>query len=95
MPAPSDGSGDGAQHYQYQALDNAGNPSAIGNCTVKIDTQGPQTTATGLQPDNHSGWRATSQIVSLTPSDAGAGVTTTYYTRRRRRPPDLRGTRSP
>ena len=57
VPAPSDGSGDGAQHYQYQALDGAGNASATGTCTVKIDTQGPVVTPTGLQADDLSGWR--------------------------------------
>jgi hypothetical protein len=81
VPAPADGSGDGVRSYQYQALDNAGNVSATGACAVKIDTQGPQTVATGLQPDNHSGWRTTSQVVSLAASDgAGSGVSATYYT---------------
>ncbi len=80
VPAPADGSGDGAQHYQYQALDGAGNASATGTCTVKIDTQGPVVTPTNLQGDDLSGWSTTSQTVTLTPSDAGAGVATTYYT---------------
>ena len=47
VPAPANGSGDGENVYQYQALDNAGNASAIGTCTVKIDTQGPVVTPTG------------------------------------------------
>ncbi len=80
VPAPSDGSGDGAHTYQFEATDNAGNVSTIGSCVVKIDTQGPQTVATGLQTDNESGWRSASQIVGLTPSDAGSGIATTYYT---------------
>ncbi len=33
VPAPPDGSGDGARVYQYRALDNAGNSSAIRSCT--------------------------------------------------------------
>ena len=31
VPAPSDGSGDGAQLYDYRALDTAGNASATGS----------------------------------------------------------------
>ena len=80
VPAPSNGSGDGANVYQFQAVDGAGNVSTMGSCTVKIDTQAPQTTAAGLQPDNQSGWRATSQAVTLTPSDGtGSGIAHTYY----------------
>ena len=81
VPAPANGSGDGANVYRFQAVDNAGNVSSLGSATVKIDTQAPQTAATGLQPDNDSGWRAGSQAVTLTPSDGtGAGVAHTYYT---------------
>ena len=81
VPAPSDGSGDGANVYDYQALDGAGNASATGTCTVRIDTQAPVTTATGLQPNNYSGWQKTNQDVTLTPDDgAGSGVAITYYT---------------
>ncbi len=53
VPAPSDGSNDGAHVYEYQALDNAGNASATGTCTVKIDTQGPVVTPTGLAADQY------------------------------------------
>jgi large repetitive protein len=80
VPAPADGSGDGARVYQYRALDGAGNPSATGSCTVRIDTQGPVMTAFGLQPDDLSGWRTTPQVVSFTASDAGAGFSGAYYT---------------
>jgi hypothetical protein len=79
VPAPADGSGDGVRSYQYQALDNAGNVSATGACAVKIDTQGPVVTPTGLQADNLSGWQTGSQIVSLAASDAGSGTVATYY----------------
>ena len=76
-----DGSGDGAHTYQFQATDNAGNVSSIGTCTVKIDTQGPQTAAPGLQSDDRSGWRTTAQTLTLTATDvAGSGIATTYYT---------------
>jgi hypothetical protein len=80
VPAPADGSGDGAFVYEYHALDHAGNASTTHTCTVKIDTQAPVTTTADLQPDNHSGWRTTSKTVTLTSADAGAGVSVTYYT---------------
>ncbi len=81
VQAPPDGSGDGSHTYQYEAVDAAGNSSAIGSCTVWIDTTDPTTTASGLQPDQHSGWRSTSQLVSFTSSDgSGSGVAATYYT---------------
>ncbi len=80
VPAPADGSGDGANVYEYRALDNAGNPSATGTCTVKIDTQGPVVTATGLQVDDLTGWQIASQQVTLTATDAGSGVAHIYYT---------------
>ena len=48
--------------------------------TYLIDITAPVTTATGLQADNHSGWRTTSQTVGLTGSDAQSGVSATYYT---------------
>jgi photosystem II stability/assembly factor-like uncharacterized protein len=80
-PAPGDGSGDGALVYEYRALDGAGNQSATGSCTVRIDTQAPVTTAGGLQPNNHTGWRTAAQTVALTPNDgAGSGPAATYYT---------------
>ena len=81
MPAPADGSGDGAHVYEYRALDGAGNASATGSCTVKIDTQGPGDRAHGLQPDNHSGWQTSGRTVTLTAGDSsGSGVAATYYT---------------
>ncbi len=78
--APAGGGNDGAHPFEYRALDAAGNASATGTCTVRIDTQGPSTSAGGLQADDHSGWRATSQSVTLAASDALSGVATTYYT---------------
>ena len=80
VPAPPDGSGDGANVYEYRALDNAGNASATQTCTVKVDTQGPVVTPTGLQPDNLSGWQTTSQQVTLSAIDADSGVAAIYYT---------------
>ena len=84
VQAPPDGSGDGSHTYQYYAVDTAGNSSAIGSCTVWIDTTAPTTLASGLQPDSHTGWRSTSQLVSLSATDGGSGTTggsaATYYT---------------
>jgi hypothetical protein len=37
--------GEGAHVYQFRALDNAGNASSLGSCTVRIDTTKPRTTA--------------------------------------------------
>jgi photosystem II stability/assembly factor-like uncharacterized protein len=80
VPAPPDGSGDGSHAYQYEAVDGAGNSSVAGACTVWIDTTAPTSAATGLQANNHSGWRTSPQIVSLTHTDgSGSGVATTYY----------------
>ncbi len=80
VAAPSDGSNDGARIYEYRALDNAGNPSATHTCTVKIDTQGPVVTPTGLQVDDLTGWQTASQQVTLAATDAGSGVVHIYYT---------------
>jgi hypothetical protein len=80
VPAPPGGAADGVHVYQYRALDNAGNSSSIGSCTVWVDTTPPTTTATGLQPDDLSGWRTTSQTVSLSADDgSGSGVTGISY----------------
>ena len=82
VAAPSDGSNDGVHTYDYRAVDNAGNESD-GSCTVRIDTTGPVTTASGLQTDDHSGWTTSAQQVSLDASDAGVGMSGgsagTYY----------------
>jgi photosystem II stability/assembly factor-like uncharacterized protein len=49
--------------------------------TCLPDTAPPTTTATGLQTDDHTGWRNLSQSVTLTASDGkGSGVAATYYT---------------
>jgi len=65
----------GASVYDYRAVDNAGNMSSpLGEVTVKLDTVAPVTTGGGLQTDDHSGWRNSSQEVTLTASDATSGV---------------------
>ena len=80
VPAPSDGSNDGAHLYDVQALDAAGNVSETGSCTVSIDASAPTTTADGLAGNDHSSWRTTSQVVTLNGSDSGgSGLAGTYY----------------
>ena len=44
VAAPADHSNDGAHNYQYRAIDNAGNVSDIGTCTVRIGTAKPTVT---------------------------------------------------
>ena len=49
--------------------------------TYLPDATPPTTTATGLQPDDHTGWLKKSRSVTLTASDgAGSGVAAVYYT---------------
>ena len=71
---------EGLHVYEYQALDNAGNASAMGTCTVRIDTAPPVTTATGLQAADTVGWINGSQSVSLSGADTGSGVNATFFT---------------
>ena len=80
VPAPADGSLDGARVCQYRALDGAGNASATHSCTIWIDTQAPVTNASGLAGDDLSGWTTTSRSVDLSGDDgAGSGVAATTY----------------
>jgi photosystem II stability/assembly factor-like uncharacterized protein len=43
------------------------------------DSTKPVTTATGLQPDGHTGWRNKAQQVTFKSSDTGSGVAATCY----------------
>jgi hypothetical protein len=45
VPAPADHSGDGVHIVAYRSVDNAGNVEATRTRTVRIDTEGPVTTA--------------------------------------------------
>ena len=71
----------GPHTYDIRSLDAAGNASATGSCTVKIDATAPATTATGLGADDLSGWSATARTVTLGATDgAGSGVSAMRYT---------------
>ena len=71
----------GPHTYDIRSLDAAGNASATGTCTVKIDATAPVTTATGLGEDILSAWSSTVRTVTLSAADgAGSGVTTVHYT---------------
>jgi hypothetical protein len=69
VPAPVDGSNDGAHLYDFQALDAAGNASETGSCTVNIDTTAPAVTN-----DADAYWHNSAVIVHLAASDFGAGM---------------------
>ena len=74
-------SADGRHPVTYWSVDDVGNTEAMGSGYVNIDTVAPTTTATGLQADEHSGWRTTSQTVGLgTVDGTGSGVAATTYT---------------
>ena len=66
---PADGSNDGADVYEYRALDAAGNSSATGVCTVRIDTHAPSVTT-----DADAYWHNCAVNVHLKASDAASGV---------------------
>ncbi|HTX68791.1 MAG TPA: hypothetical protein VMH50_06550, partial [Thermoleophilia bacterium] len=74
VAAPADGSGDGAHAYEFRALDGAGNASATGACTVRIDTQGPV-----VGDDGDAYWHNSAVTVHLTATDAGSGVHQLLY----------------
>ena len=44
-------------HLRVPGPGRGGQRQATHTCTVNIDTTAPTTTASGLQTDNHSGWR--------------------------------------
>ena len=86
-PAPSSSSNDGAQTYEYRAIDLAGNISASGSCTVKFDTTAPTTVASssdGLALDG-STWHGGALTVTFAPTDPSdthgtcSGVRSTQY----------------
>jgi hypothetical protein len=84
VPAPTDGSNDGAHTIAFYATDDAGNVEAPAQtATVKIDTTKPSTTlaTTPGAPDGSNGWfQQTSVQFGLTGSDASSGVAQSFYT---------------
>ncbi len=72
--------GDGPHSYDFRATDMAGNASATGSCTVKVDATAPTTTPTGLGTDELSDWSTTDRTVTLAADDgAGSGVASIHY----------------
>ena len=80
MTAPGTGANDGVHSFDYQATDNAGNPSTTGACTVKIDTQPPQTTRPTCSRNARPAGRRASQVVHSDPDRPAARAGGTYYT---------------
>jgi hypothetical protein len=74
--APDNHSNDGAHVYRYRALDNLGNSSATGVCTVKIDTNGPT-----VSDNAPAGWKKTAVTVTINATDAGSGAAKVQYRR--------------
>ena len=74
VAAPADHSNDGAQNYEYRAVDNSGLVSDTGTCTVRIDTSGP--TVTDNAPAD---WNTSAVTVTLSPVDSGSGIYKTQY----------------
>ena len=74
VDAPADHSADGANNYQYRALDSAGNVSATGACTVNIDTTTP-----AVSDNAPAGWNATAVVVTINAVDSGSGVGKIQY----------------
>lgn len=73
-------SGEGSHVVSYWSTDAAGNVEPSKTGYVNIDITAPVTTATGLQPDASSGWRTTSQFVTLQADDTGgSGVDVLLY----------------
>jgi hypothetical protein len=74
VAAPSDGSRDGVHDFEYRALDNAGNASATGTCTVRIDTQAP-----AVVNDADAYWHNAAVTVHLSATDSHSGVKQVAY----------------
>src|SRR5207247_9139730 len=66
--------GEGVHTIAYRSTDAAGNAEADGAATVRIDTQAPVTS-----DDAPAGWSNHAVTVTLTATDAGAGVASTEY----------------
>ena len=79
--APFAVSGAGSHKVTYWSTDNVGWVEGAHTGYVNIDASAPVTTATGLQTDDHSGWRNAAQTVTFARSDSGgSGLAHTFYT---------------
>ncbi len=74
-------SGQGPHVFDIRSVDAAGNASATGACTVRVDATPAVTTATNLAADQLSGWTTNAVTVSLAADDGpGSGVASIHYT---------------
>ncbi len=71
--------GEGSHKVTFHSVDELGNAEATQTGYVNIDTLPPTTSATGLQPSAHSGWRKNAQTVTLKAADSGSGLAGIYY----------------
>ena len=79
--APANGGNDGVHDYEFRTVDNAGNASDTGACTVKIDASPATTLASGLAADQLTGWTSSGRTVALVADDGkGSGAAAIYYT---------------
>lgn len=68
-------SGDGTTTITYSATDAAGNKSADGTITVRIDTSAPTTSASVTSGTlGNNGWYVTNPTVTISAADAASGV---------------------
>jgi len=72
-------SASGSHVITYWSTDAAGNQEPAHTGYVNIDTTAPLTRPSGLQASTSTGWRNTSQPVTLVPHDTQSGVAATYY----------------
>ena len=79
--AEPDGSNDGIHHVSYFSDDWAGNRESAGMVDVKIDTQAPSTTVSGLT----DGWLNATSVMGLDVDDAHSGPSHALAFRRSRR----------
>jgi hypothetical protein len=71
--------GDGDHTVEYRATDAAGNVSAVGSASIKVDATKPTADVTGVA-DGASYDQSRSAVVSFTGTDAGSGVGSTTAT---------------
>ena len=77
--APFTVAGEGSHKITFHSVDELGNAEATQTGYVNIDTLPPTSSASGLQPSAHSGWRKNAQTVTLKAADSGSGLAGIYY----------------